>query len=107
MWNGWIKLLWKEVGEASGKRGGRGQEHDGKRKSRRGVGYRVRSQVARPRNKPVRELLPNERHMETELRFAGSAGVGMIRTRGRGTRQSTKIALSFFPAPSAFLSSVR
>ena len=74
-WTKEIRVLWKAVGEASGKR-------DGSRdpfKSRRGIGLRVRQARARPSNTSVRDLMSDDRFMEAVLAFIGSTRVGEMK----------------------------
>ena len=74
-WKKEIKELWKEVGEASGKRGGHATDF----KSRKGFGYRVKEAKARPSNTPIRELLSDDRYTEAVLAFLKATKVGEVK----------------------------
>ena len=74
-WEREIRELWTTVGGISGKR----EDRDGPFKSRRGFGFHVRQERARPSNTSVRELLSDSRYTEAVLVFLGKTRVGEVK----------------------------
>lgn len=65
----------ERYGEASGKR----DEEDSPFRSRKGFGYRVMQEKARPSNTSIRDLLADSRYTEAVSEFLAATRVGEVK----------------------------
>ena len=76
-WKEEIRTLWKEVGEISGCREGKGA--GSVYKGRKGFCFNMKRKEARPGNFSVRKLMSDTRFTEVVLKFLENTGVGKVK----------------------------